>query len=166
MDRFKAPHERSTCHTSWLQESESRTLSSYPVVIHRRWFIQHNPAPFKLPELSRWTVVLSDPKHVLELAKASDDEFSLLEAVDDVRIDHSFENEALISCCPQYIQIRYTISHDIIDDHVYHEDLARSRLARNMDALYPHIRDEIVASFDDVLNLCGNGEEPDTMHPC
>ena len=37
--------------------------------------------------------------------------------------------------------------------------LVRSQLTRNIDVMFPDIKDEIITSFDDVLNLSGNGEE-------
>ena len=39
--------------------------------------------------------------------------------------------------------------------------LIRSKLTRNIDDLYAGIRDEMITSFGDVLNLSGCGEEPD-----
>lgn len=40
----------------------------------------------------------------------------------------------------------------------YHLSIVRSQLTRNLGALYPEIRDEIITAFDDVLDLEGNGK--------
>ena len=39
----------------------------------------------------------------------------------------------------------------------YHVPLVRARLTRNLEALYPEVRDEICAAFEDALGLEGNG---------
>lgn len=40
----------------------------------------------------------------------------------------------------------------------YHIPIVRSQLTRNIGALYPEIRNEIITAFDDILDLNGNGE--------
>ena len=41
----------------------------------------------------------------------------------------------------------------------YHVTVVRLHLTRNIEVLHPHIRDEVVTSFTEVLNLTENGEE-------
>ena len=42
--------------------------------------------------------------------------------------------------------------------------LVRSQLTRNIDIMFPEIRDEILTSFDGVLNLSGHGEDSSGAH--
>jgi len=46
-----------------------------------------------------------------------------------------------------------------IHTNPYHVTMIRSQLTRNIEALYPEIRDEIIASFRDVLDLRQDGKE-------
>ena len=46
----------------------------------------------------------------------------------------------------------------------YHLSIVRSQLTRNLGALYPKIRDEIITAFDDVLDLEGNGKHLVHLH--
>ena len=84
-----------------MRWGSSRTLKiSYKLATRRyvsrvgrlflsRWpIVQHAPAPFKIAELARWTVYLSNRTHLEELSRAADDEFSFLEGIHDVR--HAF----------------------------------------------------------------------------
>jgi hypothetical protein len=50
-----------------------------------RWYFQHNGAPFKIATLYHWVVIVTSRAHVEELRNARDDEFSLLEAANEVR---------------------------------------------------------------------------------
>ena len=47
---------------------------------------QYKGGSFKVPELFRWTVIVSGPKMIEELRKAGDDELSFDEAVAEVRV--------------------------------------------------------------------------------
>ena len=46
----------------------------------------------------------------------------------------------------------------------YHVPIVSSQLTRNIEALYPEIKDEITAAFHDVLDLTGNGEHLSLVH--
>jgi hypothetical protein len=54
------------------------------------------------------------------------------------------------------MQLRYTTGPEVVDNP-YHVAVVRSQLTRNLQVLYADIRDEIVTSFDDVLDLRGDG---------
>ncbi|KAF8549787.1 cytochrome P450, partial [Imleria badia] len=84
-----------------------------------------------------WTVISSSREHVEELRRAPDDTLSFAEAI----------NERL--------QIEYTMGPEV-HHNSYHIPIVRSQLTRNIGALYPEIRDEIITAFDDVLDLKGN----------
>jgi hypothetical protein len=58
----------------------------------------------------------------------------------------------------QDIQVKYTVGPHIYHNP-YHIAVVRLHLTRNIEVLYPEVRDEIVTSFAEVLDLTGNGEE-------
>ncbi|KAG6380640.1 cytochrome P450 [Boletus reticuloceps] len=93
-------------------------------------------APFKVAELNRWTVILSSREHVEELARATN-VFSLLDAINDE------------------IQIEYLLGREVYQNP-YHIAVIRLHLTRNIEALYPEIRDEIVTSFRELLDPKAN----------
>ena len=120
--------------------------------------MQYNSAPFKIAEPTRWIVILSNREHLEELAKASDDEFSFKEAINDVR-HHSLPLKlSLFQRLLQKIQVEHTLGPHI-HHNPYHLAVLRLHLTRNLEALYPEIRDEIVTSFAEVLDLTENGEQ-------
>ncbi|KAF8549780.1 cytochrome P450 [Imleria badia] len=98
---------------------------------------QHKSTPFKIATIYHWTVIFSSREHVEELRSASDDTLSFLEAIND------------------RLQIEYTMAPEIYHNP-YHIPIVRSQLTRNIGALYPEIRNEITAAFDDILDLKGN----------
>ena len=103
-------------------------------------------------------VILSSREHLEELAKASDNELSFREAINDVR-NHSLPWQlSLFRCLLQSIQVEHTLGPEI-HHNVSHVTVLRLRLTRNLGVLYPGIRDEIVTSFAEVLDLTENGEE-------
>ena len=61
-----------------------RQVSYSYIFIHAHSVSQHKPAPFKVAELNRWTVVLSSRKHVEEMRRTPDDTLSFAEAVNEV----------------------------------------------------------------------------------
>ncbi|KAF8549790.1 cytochrome P450 [Imleria badia] len=98
---------------------------------------KNKPAPFKVAEPNRWTVILSDRGHLEEVAKASNSELSFLAAIND------------------QIQIEHTLGPEI-HYNPYHVAVVRNHLTRNLEVLFPVIRDEIVTSFTEVLDLKEN----------
>ncbi|KAF8552481.1 cytochrome P450 [Imleria badia] len=97
----------------------------------------YKSAPFKIAEPHRWTVILSNHKHLEELTRASDKELSSAQAIND------------------QVQIEYTLGPEVLHNP-YHVSVVRLRLTRNLEGLYPEIRDEIVTSLAEVLDLRGN----------
>ena len=111
-----------------------------------------------MAEPTRWTVILSNREHLEELAKASDDEFSFLEAINDVG-DHFLSVKLTpFQCLLQQVQVEHTLGPNV-HHNPYHVAVVRLYLTRNVEVLFPEIRDEIVASFAEVLDLTGNGKE-------
>ncbi|KIK80434.1 hypothetical protein PAXRUDRAFT_833529 [Paxillus rubicundulus Ve08.2h10] len=100
-------------------------------------YLQHKGRLFKVPGLYRWAVVVSGPKLVDDVRKASDDELSLMEAMND------------------NLNSEYTLGHDV-HHNPYHAAIIRSQLTGNLGILYPDIRHEIVTAFEEILDLRGN----------
>ncbi|KAG9308978.1 cytochrome P450 [Chiua virens] len=124
--------------SSWL----GSWWAGFKYLTHAQTFIQegydkHGSAPFKIPGLLCWTVVVSHRGHLEELAKASDDQLSIEEVINDqLHIEEMLGSE--------------------LRTNPYHIPIIRSQLTRNIDALYNDIRNEIVTSFEEVLDLKGH----------
>ncbi|KAH7906708.1 cytochrome P450 [Hygrophoropsis aurantiaca] len=100
----------------------------------RAGYSQYGGKPFKIAALGQWLVVVSEPKLVEELRKAPDEHMSFTEATNDA------------------LKIEYTLGYEI-HHNAYHVPIIRSQLTRNLTALYPEIRDEIVVAFEETLQL-------------
>ncbi|KAK7054327.1 hypothetical protein VNI00_003520 [Paramarasmius palmivorus] len=85
---------------------------------------------FKIPTFDGWQVVVHGPKLLDDVRRASENELSIIEAVDDI------------------IKARYTIS-PLIHINPYHVNVIRNTLTRNIGAKFEDIRDEISAAFND-----------------
>ena len=127
--------------------------------------LQHQSAPFKVAELSRWIVVVGTPKHVEELRRAPDDTLSPMEATSDVgnyflpvRLNRTERHQ-------QTLQVKYTMGPEICYNP-YHVQVVRSRLTRNIGVLYPELRSEMRMAFDDVLDLKDNGKYLVLIYVC
>ena len=105
---------------------------------------------------------MSSREHVEELLRASEEEFSILEGSNDV----SYCSILLGLACTEYprqrLNTRYIMGDDVLD-WPYHIGVIRTHLIRNIATLYPEIRDEIVTSFDELLDLTGEGEVSDSI---
>ena len=102
-------------------------------------------------------VILSNHEHLEELAKASDDDFSFREGINDVSNHSPLLQLSLFQCVLQQVQVEYMVGPHIYHNP-YHLAVVRHHLTRNIEVLFPEIRDEIVTSFVEVLDLTGNGK--------
>jgi hypothetical protein len=57
----------------------------------------------------------------------------------------------------QILEAKHTLGHDT-HYNPYHIAILRSRINRNLGAIYADIKDEIVTAFDEILNLEGLGK--------
>ncbi|KAI5993498.1 cytochrome P450 [Pisolithus albus] len=99
-------------------------------------YVKYKGAPFKIATLNRWVVVVGR-QNLEDIKKATDDELSLVEAVNDT------------------IKIDYLIGPAISADP-YHIPLARIRLSRKLGLYYPDMKDEVYNAFEEVLGLKDN----------
>ncbi|KIJ12301.1 hypothetical protein PAXINDRAFT_14916 [Paxillus involutus ATCC 200175] len=105
--------------------------------ILRGGYEKHKGVIFKVPDLYRWVVIGSGAQFVEDMCKASDDELSFRDAINDS------------------LNTEYTLGHSV-HHNPYHFSIIRSQLTRNLGILYPDIRDEIVTAFEETLDLRGN----------
>ncbi|KIK25892.1 hypothetical protein PISMIDRAFT_96212, partial [Pisolithus microcarpus 441] len=107
---------------------------THSLEIVQEGYEKHKTGVFKVADLThRWTVVLNR-SHLDDIGRASDTELSFGEAAN--------EN----------IQVQYTLSPAILHD-MYHNSILRSQLTRNLGAVYPDIRNELVVAFEETLDL-------------
>ncbi|KAI6043532.1 cytochrome P450 [Pisolithus marmoratus] len=110
---------------------------THSLEIVQEGYKEHKTGVFKVADLTHhWTVVLNR-SHLDDMAKALDTELSFIHAIN--------EN----------IQVEYTLSPAVLHDR-YHNSILRSQLTKNMGAIYPDIRSELVVAFDETLDLKGN----------
>lgn len=58
----------------------------------------------------------------------------------------------------QMLDIEHTLGPEIAADS-WHNDLVRVNLTKNMDAVFPEVRDEVASAFEDYIPLCDDGEQ-------
>ncbi|KAG2116230.1 cytochrome P450 [Suillus cothurnatus] len=121
-----------------------RFLVDAPGVL-KEGYEKYGDRPFKVATMLRWTVVFSDPQHLLEIANAAEEDLSFREAMKDVMgVD------------------------DVLDinvdspDHDLLAELLKSHIARNATKIGAEVQDELLASFENVL---GNESDDWTSIP-
>ncbi|KAF8906748.1 cytochrome P450 [Gymnopilus junonius] len=87
---------------------------------------------FKVPTISRWTVVVSGQQMIDDIKRATDDQMSFEEAVAET------------------IQTDYTLGHQVRVDH-YHIPIVRTPLTRNIAIRFSDIKDEISTAFSELI---------------
>ncbi|KAF8897197.1 cytochrome P450 [Infundibulicybe gibba] len=116
-------------------------LSSYPGAFRflrearemvQEGYDQYCGTAFRVPMLSKWMIVLSGPRMIDDIRKATDDQLSFRDALSE-----SFHIDLTIG--PQ-------LHHD-----PYHVAIVRTPLTRNLAARFTEVQNEIVTSFDDLI---------------
>lgn len=95
--------------------------------------------------------------HVEELRSARDDEFSFMEATNEVRNTLLAGVLSLRAYHGQDFNFEFTMGSEV-HHNPYHVTVIRSQLPRKIGILYAEMRDEIIAAFDEILDLNDNGE--------
>ncbi|KAF8989850.1 cytochrome P450 [Cyathus striatus] len=93
---------------------------------------KHKGGMFKIPLLQSWIVLVSGDELVGELKTAPDRLFSAGLATDEL------------------LQIPYTMGSEITTNP-YHVSIVRTRLTRNLANIFPAVRDELLASFSEII---------------
>ncbi|KIK15514.1 hypothetical protein PISMIDRAFT_687225 [Pisolithus microcarpus 441] len=126
--------------SSWPLSSTTsfKYVSNTAQILQKGYAIvrKHKGAPFKVPTLNRWIVVIGR-RHLEDIKKSTDDELSLIEAANDsAKVDYLIGPE--------------------INSNPYHISVARIHLTRNLGLYYPDIKDEVHAAFEELLDLKDN----------
>ncbi|EJD07466.1 cytochrome P450 [Fomitiporia mediterranea MF3/22] len=103
----------------------------------KRAYEKYSHGTFKIPEMSRFTVVIGKRDIIEEIRKAPDSKASFDEAV--------FEDLAF----------RWTLGEKLIRD-TYHITTVRNQLTRSLALLFDDIRDEIICAFGDIIPVKGD----------
>ncbi|KAI6034753.1 cytochrome P450 [Pisolithus microcarpus] len=104
--------------------------------IFQEGYAKYKGTPFKVSTLNRYIVFIGR-QYLEDIKKSTDDELSLVEAVNDT------------------IKIDYLIGPAINADP-YHIPLARIRLSRKLGLYYPDMKDEVHIAFEELLRLKDN----------
>ncbi|KAI6034741.1 hypothetical protein BKA83DRAFT_4542704, partial [Pisolithus microcarpus] len=152
-----------TVSTVALRLSESSNLAHIPSVGYSSWplsyitsfkyvsnaaqilqegYAKYKGAPFKVPTLNHWIVIIGR-QYFEDIKKSTDDELSLIEAANDVVQQQSTKVDYLIG--PE------------INSNPYHISVARIHLTCNLGLYYPDIKDEVHTAFEELLDLKDNG---------
>jgi hypothetical protein len=96
-------------------------------------------------------VVVSGTELVEDVRKAPDNVLSVAEPMADVRI--RITSKVALSCSrgsSQFIEIDYTL--DLLNKHnVYHTDVIRSKLTRNIAVTFKDVREELINALEDSI---------------
>ncbi|KDR68414.1 hypothetical protein GALMADRAFT_1044748 [Galerina marginata CBS 339.88] len=95
---------------------------------------KHYGTAFKVPDRSRWLVIVSGPQMVDDIRRASDEQL----VVDDetVQTDFNFGRQVRLD--------------------TYHIGIVRTPLTRNLAIRFEHIKDEIFCAFNDLIPAVNN----------
>lgn len=122
----------------------SRFLVDAPGVL-KEGYEKYGNRPFKVATMLRWTVVLTDPQHMMEIANAAEEDLSFREAMKDIMgVDDALK-----------INVG-SPDHDLL------AELLKSHIARNATKICAEVQDELLVSLETVL---GNESDDWTSIP-
>ncbi|KAG5715861.1 Ent-kaurene oxidase, partial [Termitomyces sp. T112] len=115
----------------------SSYIGAYKSLYNARDMIQegynkYRGAAFKIPDVSKWIVVVSGRQMVDELRKAPDDYINFREAAVEM------------------IQTLYTMGPEVRYDN-YHVEVVKSSLTRSLVERFPDVQNEIAAAFEEYI---------------
>lgn len=134
------------------------------------WYLwQYKGSTFKVATFSRWLVVISGPHAFDEFRKATDDELSLMKALEEVCVvdilctqpsneiaDSRYWLHNGAKSPYWWVDTESRLHVDFVDITLldaYHVPVIRKHLTKNLGILFPDIRDEIVHAFNDEIAL-------------
>ncbi|KAL0564401.1 hypothetical protein V5O48_017644 [Marasmius crinis-equi] len=98
--------------------------------------------PFKVPTFEGWLVILNGPEALEDIRKATDEDFSVLLAIND-----------------SLLKMEYTI-HPKLHMNLYHIRTIRTSLTRNIGTKLPETLDEIRCAFQELVPPSHDWTEP------
>ncbi|KAG1840302.1 cytochrome P450 [Suillus subalutaceus] len=138
-----------------------RFLVDAPGVL-KEGYEKYGSRPFKVATMLRWTVVFSDPQHMLEVANAAEEDLSFREAMKDVRPLSSLQLRT-IDTALEIMGVDDTLEINIgSPDHDLLAELLKSHIARNATKIGDEVQDELFTSLENVL---GNESDEWTSIP-
>ncbi|KAI6165104.1 cytochrome P450 [Pisolithus thermaeus] len=138
---------------------QSRKLSAIPTVgstntwasaiknlkgtsgIIQEGYNKYKNAPFKIPTLYDWIVIVSGPKLLDEVRTAPDDQLSAIEGTND------------------FFKIAFTMGQQVANNP-YHFSIIKTQLNRKLATLCPIIEDEISVTLSEMFSSQGDGWKP------
>lgn len=124
--------------------------------VHPQWYIfgafqysgQYRGRLFKYAEPAGWRIIVTNPQHIEEIARAPDDVLSLAESVNDVGSLSWSISFSPFSWYVQMTQIVYTMGPEI-HHRQWHNALIRGQLTRNINRFFPEMHDELVTALSE-----------------
>lgn len=83
-----------------------------------------------------------------DIRKASEDYFDTTQAVADVGQSRFLQVSFLLNWM-QLLQMNHTFGEHVVHADLYHVDVTRKQLTKNIDALFPEVFDELKYAFSD-----------------
>ncbi|KAH9975536.1 cytochrome P450 [Lactifluus volemus] len=105
----------------------------------REGYEKTRPGLFKIPFFRRWVVLAAGPELIEDMRRAPDNVLNMIEPV--------FED----------LQANYTFKLLNLDDS-YHADIIRSKLTRNIANTFKQVHEELLVTFDDLIQTHDNHE--------
>ncbi|KAJ8518231.1 hypothetical protein ONZ45_g4693 [Pleurotus djamor] len=103
---------------------------------------------FKLPRPDKWMVVVCSPRLVSDLWRASDDDISFTEAIDDVRCLLMITlKSTLTPSSAQQLQIRHTMGPTIMANS-FHVKVLLTTMARNLSVRFSDLHEEVSTTVE------------------
>ncbi|KAG2342016.1 hypothetical protein BDR05DRAFT_1001281 [Suillus weaverae] len=139
-----------SCCSSNFYVDPSRFLIDAPGVL-KEGYEKYGNRPFKVATMLRWTVVFSDPPHMLEIANAAEGDLSFREAMKDVRPLSSLQI-TIIDTALEIMGIDDALDINVgSPDHDLLAELLKSHIARNATKICGEVQDELLTSLENVL---------------
>jgi hypothetical protein len=103
-----------------------------------------------IPEINRWHVIVTGESMLSDMRRATDDQLSFADASNEVCVPRCIVRATLsfskIILVPDFLG-------NTLVDNLYHINVLRGALTRNIAVQFSEIRDEIMASFADEIPL-------------
>lgn len=107
----------------------------------------------------RWTVVFSDPQHMMEIANAAEEDLSFREAMKDVRPLLSLQLTT-VDTVLEIMGVDDALKINVDSpDHDLLAELLKSHIARNATKISNEVQDELLASLENVLGSESDGKD-------
>ncbi|KAG9311584.1 cytochrome P450 [Chiua virens] len=123
----------------WLGSWSGQYLTSTAEMLQKGYDKYHSK-PFKIAYQHRWVVILNKREHVEQVVKASEDDLSFFHALNE------------------WLNLRYTVG-DESNENSGRVVRWLSHLTRHTRTMYPDMREEIVTTFNELLDLNDGGSE-------